>query len=103
MGMDNNAVVYRNAIRTCSAPFVPYVGQHMKDLIFISDGNPDMKNADQINYTKFYSLWENVCDLLQGSERSYTILPSSGMHAWFMSKAPTLDEKQIYVWSKRYC
>lgn len=33
---------YRNALRACKPPAVPYLGVYLQDLTFIEDGNPEV-------------------------------------------------------------
>lgn len=51
LSIENNSIKYREHIMSCQAPTIPYLGAILKDLIFIKDGNIEMK-AGMINWTK---------------------------------------------------
>jgi hypothetical protein len=42
----------RNEIKLHSPPTIPYIGMFLTDLLFIEDGNPDIKNDNLINWSK---------------------------------------------------
>lgn len=52
MDSKGNYKKYRQTLRTSPTPAVPYFGIYLKDLTFISDGNPDYLKGGIINLTK---------------------------------------------------
>ena len=52
MDSKGNYKKYREALRTSPTPAVPYFGIILKDLRFISDGNPDYLKGGVINLNK---------------------------------------------------
>ena len=52
MDSRSNHKKYRETLRTSPTPAVPYFGIYLKDLTFISDGNPDYLKGGVINLSK---------------------------------------------------
>ena len=52
MDSKSNHKKYRETLRTSPTPAVPYFGIYLKDLRFISDGNPDYLKGGLINLSK---------------------------------------------------
>lgn len=43
---------YRNALRACKPPAVPYLGVYLQDLTFIEDGNPEQLGDGLVNFER---------------------------------------------------
>ena len=56
LSSDNNFQQYRNLLKTVDPPAVPYLGVHLRDLVFIEDGNVDtLESSDgfvRVNFEK---------------------------------------------------
>ena len=69
MDSKSNHKKYRETLRTSPTPAVPYFGIYLKDLTFISDGNPDYLKGGVINLSKR----RQVCVLLTRCMNFYNI------------------------------
>ena len=112
LSMDDNASVYRSDLGAITAPYVPYIGIHTKDLIFLLDGNKDfLERTDgdgstdgEINFFKFYKVYQTVSSIMSGVQGGvYDFGCVEKVRTWFMTGAPRLENDNIFLWSRRYC
>lgn len=72
-----NKAGYRKLLRKIVAdgdPGIPYIGNHLSDLTFIEDGNPNTVDGDLVNMRKYFMLAKAVRTLDQLQKRRYTSL-----------------------------
>jgi hypothetical protein len=55
MSRERSFAQYRNHLKTCSPPCMPYMGVYLTDLVFIDEGNPTfLENGNLVNFEKSY-------------------------------------------------
>jgi len=59
LSYNHNYSVYRQALKQCTGPCVPYLGLFLSDLTFIENGNPG-RFEEKINYTKWQMIGEQL-------------------------------------------
>ena len=96
MDSKGNHKKYREAIRTSQTPAVPYFGIYLKDLTFISDGNPDYLKGGVINLNKrrkvgFYlnSTDFSVCFFFDNTSQNARTYADARAHAHALALALT--------------
>jgi hypothetical protein len=61
---------FSSTLKSTKSPYIPYIGLHTKDLIYIYDGNPSFVGLS-VNFCKFMMLWESVGIILKGVSAPY--------------------------------
>jgi son of sevenless-like protein len=72
---------YRNALRACKPPAVPYLGVYLQDLTFIEDGNPEVKRERERFGCLLLKKTSRLCLLRAQTDSRWLTL--SGLQ-WFM-------------------
>ncbi|KAJ3125906.1 hypothetical protein HK098_008099 [Nowakowskiella sp. JEL0407] len=66
MSSTKNFSKYRDELKSCAPPCIPFLGFYFTDLTFIEDGNPDtLKNTNLINFAKRMKTAEVIRDIQQ--------------------------------------
>ncbi|KAJ3123880.1 hypothetical protein HK098_001580 [Nowakowskiella sp. JEL0407] len=66
MSSTKNFSKYRDELKSCAPPCIPFLGFYFTDLTFIEDGNPDtLKNTNLINFGKRMKTAEVIRDIQQ--------------------------------------
>jgi len=68
----NNFVTYRNHIKHCNPPVLPYLGVYLTDLIFVEDGNRDCNKEGLINFDKQRKLYHVIEQIERYQNLEYT-------------------------------
>ncbi|TPX51384.1 hypothetical protein SeMB42_g00460 [Synchytrium endobioticum] len=83
-----NYAVYRQHLRTCSPPCLPFLGMYLTDLTFCDDGNPNKRNEGRlINFDKFAKSARIILEVqkYQGVDR-YTFTPVPEIQDWLIKQ-----------------
>ena len=98
----NNFKNYRSLLDKTVPPCIPYTGVFQKDLIFMSDGNPN-NIGNLINFSKRTRTFEILMDvsLCRQGEYEESLTPNRQFLSWLMNNAPILSEKEQFLWSRR--
>ncbi|KAL1918224.1 uncharacterized protein VTP21DRAFT_3490 [Calcarisporiella thermophila] len=70
MSSDRSYQNYRLALKGSTAPCVPYLGVHLKDLVSIAEGNPDFKEGPNIHWKKFQLMGDTIFGTVRRFQRS---------------------------------
>lgn len=73
MDSRGNHKKYRETLRTSPTPTVPYFGIYLKDLTFISDGNPDYLKGGVINLSKRRQVYVLLEEIHRFQKKRYNI------------------------------
>ncbi|KAJ1551730.1 hypothetical protein HK096_002893 [Nowakowskiella sp. JEL0078] len=66
MSPTKNFSKYRDELKSCAPPCIPFIGFYYTDLTFIEDGNPDfLKDSKLINFSKHLKTAEVIRDIQQ--------------------------------------
>lgn len=91
--------LYRNTLRSCTGPTVPYLGVYLTDLTFIEDGNPDFQNATDgtklINFKKRELVYNVLQEIQIHQAQQYPIEPKEPI-ASYLRYLPHLGESSLY-------
>mmetsp|Transcript_19709 Transcript_19709/g.50031 ORF Transcript_19709/g.50031 Transcript_19709/m.50031 type:complete len:633 (-) Transcript_19709:72-1970(-) len=88
---------YRNTIKFCEPPAIPYIAIFLKDLTFIEDGNPDYLAQNLINFEKMRMISKVFQDIQRFQEVQYCLKEVPVIQKWLDLKLTnTLDEKELY-------
>ncbi|RKP37346.1 ras guanine nucleotide exchange factor domain-containing protein [Dimargaris cristalligena] len=79
MGTNRNSVEYREELHSCNPPCIPFLGTHLKDLVFVEDGNSDFlpNHPHLINFDKRTKVASVIRDLqsYQSTPYALTVVP----------------------------
>lgn len=75
MSTTKNFSTYRDSLRSCTGPAIPFLGCYLTDLTFIEDGNPDFLKDDArlINFSKRAKTAEVIREIQQYQSLPYRI------------------------------
>eukprot|EP01102_Stenamoeba_stenopodia_P006360 TRINITY_DN1744_c0_g3_i1.p1 TRINITY_DN1744_c0_g3~~TRINITY_DN1744_c0_g3_i1.p1 ORF type:complete len:906 (-),score=236.37 TRINITY_DN1744_c0_g3_i1:10-2727(-) len=74
MKVSSNWKAYREALKKCNPPCVPYLGVYLTDLTFTEDGNPDrLEGGELINFIKRKKLSVVIQEIQQYQNMPYSI------------------------------
>eukprot|EP01103_Thecamoeba_quadrilineata_P003596 TRINITY_DN13356_c0_g1_i1.p1 TRINITY_DN13356_c0_g1~~TRINITY_DN13356_c0_g1_i1.p1 ORF type:complete len:791 (-),score=164.51 TRINITY_DN13356_c0_g1_i1:68-2440(-) len=74
MAVSNNWKNYREVLKQCNPPALPYLGMYLTDLTFLEDGSPDrLDNTDLINFVKKTKLSLIIRNIQQYQQMSYNM------------------------------
>ena len=99
--IEKNFKTYRSIMDTATPPCIPYLGMYQKDILFLNDGNPSMI-GHLINISKRTRIAEVIFDVSfcqMGSFHNLAVRPA--FLSWFMNSVTVLNEKELYLWSRR--
>ena len=100
LSFEKNFKSYRELIDKSTPPCIPYLGIYQKDILFLSDGNPDTVNGDLINFSKRMRIAEVILDAGLCRVKDYSLAANPKVIAWLFS-SPILEEKELHSWSRR--
>eukprot|EP01119_Soliformovum_irregulare_P012940 TRINITY_DN3396_c0_g1_i2.p1 TRINITY_DN3396_c0_g1~~TRINITY_DN3396_c0_g1_i2.p1 ORF type:complete len:830 (+),score=240.76 TRINITY_DN3396_c0_g1_i2:51-2540(+) len=98
MGFTENVKYYRQAVINATAPAIPSVPTHLKDLVFIEDGNSSIV-SEKINWRKRESLMETINLLLNFQLGEYPFLEVEPFYT-FLRELPTLSQEELFQLSE---
>lgn len=101
MDSKGNYKKYRQTLRTSPTPAVPYFGIYLKDLTFISDGNPDYLKGGIINLTKRRQVFMLLEGIHRFQRKRYNFQEVSEIKTYLLSK-PLVSEDQLHQISKEH-
>lgn len=99
MSTTKNFSTYREALRSCTGPAIPFLGCYLTDLTFIEDGNPDFLKVDSrlINFSKRAKTAEVIREIQQYQSLPYAITPVVELQNFLLQcLQESLDEGQMY-------
>eukprot|EP01116_Phalansterium_solitarium_P000941 TRINITY_DN10772_c0_g1_i1.p1 TRINITY_DN10772_c0_g1~~TRINITY_DN10772_c0_g1_i1.p1 ORF type:complete len:501 (-),score=134.12 TRINITY_DN10772_c0_g1_i1:88-1590(-) len=102
--MSSNFRALREAMSSCELPAIPYLGIFLSDLTFITDGNPDLNEANGAklyNFEKLSLLAGVMSKLRRYREKLYNLsrMPHIQQYLSFANKK-LLDANEAYARSK---
>lgn len=71
MSTSKNFKEYRETIKLCEQPILPYLGVYLTDLTFIEDGHKDTSADGKINFLKRTQLASVIQDIMQYQQLPY--------------------------------
>lgn len=73
MSRDKNFAAYRQRLKSCSPPCVPFMGIFLSDLTFLREGNSDRHRNDPalIHFKKFSNISRVLRDVVYFQSRAY--------------------------------
>lgn len=104
MSFDGNYYNYRLLFNRDFPQFIPFMGLFLKDITFVTDGNPTFVESDNehspplVNFSKFWKVFSTVENLLRYQKGIY-YLPYHAEAYRFCSDLPSLDEDTLYEYS----
>lgn len=72
--LSRNYAAYRQTLKQCTLPCLPFLGLYLTDLTFTEDGNPDTRGNDLINFDKYSKSSRIILDL-QRFQIPYSLIP----------------------------
>jgi hypothetical protein len=95
---DGNYCNYRQEMKKIEPPCMPYLGVHLKDLVYIEDGNQD-NIGNMINFKKRDLLVETIMFLQQCQQTPYNLEIVEPFYT-FLKELPSLQPNDLLSISK---
>jgi len=99
----HNFTAYRNNIKNCNPPLLPYLGVYLTDLIFVEDGNRGCNKDGLINFDKQRKLYQVIeqIERYQAMDyfpsNAYKSIPTNEAHIYtFLLELPHNDPNELY-------
>jgi hypothetical protein len=88
---------YRDTLKMCVPPCVPYLGVYLTDLTFLNEGNPDFLDPEKtmINVQKMMKISRVVRSITMFQQTPYCLAPVDFMKDFIMA-SHTLTEQEQY-------
>ena len=82
-------------------PCIPFFGLHLKDLLFINDGNPKFLENGFVNFSKMKTIYEKVARLKSYTTISYPASsnPGADVASEYIKNPRSLKEPALYKYS----
>ncbi|XP_028412259.1 uncharacterized protein LOC114535076 [Dendronephthya gigantea] len=93
MDSRDNYKKYRESLKICPSPAVPYFGVYLKDLIYISEGNPDYLNGGMVNLAKRRLLYAVLHQIRRFQVKSYNFEQVSEIQEFLLNTERYSDEE----------
>ncbi|TPX35592.1 hypothetical protein SmJEL517_g02105 [Synchytrium microbalum] len=82
-----NYAVYRQHLRTCSPPCLPFLGVYLTDLTFCEDGNPNKRNDGRlINFDKYSKSARIILDVQKYQNDRYNFIEVVDLQEWLLKQ-----------------
>jgi len=98
MDTKGNHKKYREALRTSPTPAVPYFGLYLKDLTFITDGNPDNLTNGLINLNKRRQIYLLLDEIHRFQKKKYNFQKVPEVRDYMFSRS-FVPEEQLHKMS----
>jgi len=99
MDSKKNHQRYRENLRTSQTPTVPYFGIYLKDLTFISDGNPDYLKGGVVNLSKRRQVYVLLEEIHRFQRKRYNFQQVVEIKDYLLNK-PLVFEEKLHEMSK---
>ncbi|XP_065070350.1 uncharacterized protein LOC135695275 isoform X1 [Rhopilema esculentum] len=99
MDTKSNHKKYREALRTSPTPAVPYFGLYLKDLTFITDGNPDYLTNGLINLNKRRQVYLLLDEIHRFQKKKYNFQKVPEVRDYLYNR-PNIPEEQLHKMSR---
>jgi len=86
---------YRSALKSSSAPFLPYLGIGLTDITFSEDGNSDMIDG-KINFKKREMIYKIIREILQPQNAAYNFRIVEPLHTFLVDLPYISDTEELY-------
>eukprot|EP00698_Gefionella_okellyi_P018319 TRINITY_DN547_c0_g1_i1.p1 TRINITY_DN547_c0_g1~~TRINITY_DN547_c0_g1_i1.p1 ORF type:complete len:563 (-),score=100.42 TRINITY_DN547_c0_g1_i1:341-2029(-) len=101
LSSDNSFAKYRECLRahTPGVPLIPFLGVHLRDVIFIEDGNPALMGPFKlINFQKCRMLYDVIARVAHAQHCPYNYHPIAQFRTLFFM-LPVLSDRQLFALS----
>eukprot|EP01103_Thecamoeba_quadrilineata_P020672 TRINITY_DN900_c0_g2_i1.p1 TRINITY_DN900_c0_g2~~TRINITY_DN900_c0_g2_i1.p1 ORF type:complete len:834 (-),score=132.85 TRINITY_DN900_c0_g2_i1:94-2595(-) len=98
MAVSNNWKNYREVLKQCNPPALPYLGMYLTDLTFLEDGSPDKLEGDMINFVKRTKVSLVIRNIQQYQQMPY-IWESTVEIRDYLADMQWVDENQLWKMS----
>lgn len=88
----NNYKQYRDRLGATHLPAVPYMGVFLKDLTFISDGNPDYLRGGLVNIHKRRQVYTKLEEIRRFQEHQYNFHPVPEIQSFLLNYRLTPED-----------
>lgn len=88
--LSRNYAVYRQTLKQCSPPCLPFLGLFLTDLTFTEEGNPNIRGSGLINFDKYYKASRIIVEL-QRFQIPYSLLPVSEIQDYLARQLEATD------------
>ncbi|KAJ3450658.1 ras guanine nucleotide exchange factor i-related [Anaeramoeba flamelloides] len=95
MSNEGSFKIYRENLKKCDLPCIPYLGIYCSDLVFIEDGNPDWLDGKLINLSKRRFVYQVISRIQRFQHTSYNFHPVHQI-AQLLKNFPQTDPKIMY-------
>jgi len=95
MNNQSSYKLYREALKTCPLPALPYLGVYLSDLIFIDEGNPS-RIGQRINFAKQKYVFNAIEILRQCQSVPYNFVSVPQIQN-FMGELSRLGDEALYT------
>lgn len=87
---------YRDTLKMCVPPCVPYLGVYLTDLTFLNEGNPDFLDPEKtlINVQKMMKISRVVRNVTMFQQTPYCLAPVDFMKDFIMNTKPMGEQEQ---------
>eukprot|EP01114_Cavostelium_apophysatum_P007694 TRINITY_DN1984_c0_g2_i1.p1 TRINITY_DN1984_c0_g2~~TRINITY_DN1984_c0_g2_i1.p1 ORF type:complete len:861 (-),score=245.93 TRINITY_DN1984_c0_g2_i1:206-2788(-) len=101
MDPEGNFANYRDALKKARPPIVPYLGLTLTDLVFISEGNPDIlpDTPDLINWWKLNLIASIIKEMQHYQETPYNLEKVDSIQTYLLSRSQVFTEEELYQMS----
>jgi hypothetical protein len=102
MTPDGSWKVYRDTLRNCAPPAIPYLGTYLTDITFIEEGNPSnitYENIELINFKKRELLSKVFQEVHVYQSQAYSIEPKEPLLSFLRFLPHCVDENVLYAMS----
>ncbi|KAJ3223211.1 hypothetical protein HK099_001399 [Clydaea vesicula] len=94
--LSRNYAVYRQTIKDCQPPCLPFLGLYLTDLTFTEDGNPDFRGKNLINFDKYYKASKIILDLMR-FQTPYNLQPVKELQDYLINSIENSNNpKDLY-------
>jgi len=93
----NNFINYRNSLKVCRLPALPFLGVYLRDIVFLDEGNPNFWDEEStiVNFDKLQLLGTTFCDLKKFQTQAYPFEPNYLLQQYLLV-VNNLTEEMLY-------
>eukprot|EP00111_Clytia_hemisphaerica_P006364 TCONS_00018439-protein len=100
MDSRSNHKKYRETLRSSQTPAIPYFGIYLKDLTFITDGNPDYLKGGVVNLSKRRQVHVLLEEIRRFQKKRYNFQEVQEIREYLLSKS-FVSEDKLHQMSKK--
>ena len=91
--LSRNYAAYRQTLKNCTLPCLPFVGLFLTDLTFTEEGNPNTRGNDLINFDKYFKTSRIIAEV-QRFQIPYSLIPVPEIIEYIKASLEAADTQQ---------